>query len=170
MEDKKEPTFKEVHGKTKVGMFLKDKAPGLLASLLGIAGSLIPGASGVTSTIAGLITGSTELSEEDKAHALTLLEIDFKNVDSARKMQMAVGTSEHSTLLAKNFVYYMAGFWSLIGGLYIFLVTFTTVVNPQHANTIIGFLLGTIVATIINFFFGSSQGSKDKASKLMDKF
>lgn len=160
----KEPTFKEIHGKTRVGMFLKDTAPALLKGLLAITGGLIPGAEGVTSTISQFIKTSTELDSEQKETALQMLALDVQNVADARAMQKEA--LKQDDLFSKRFVYYMAGFWSLIGGVYIFLVTFTTVVNPQHANTIIGFLLGTIVATIINFFFGSSVGSKNKTDLL----
>jgi hypothetical protein len=161
---KKDPTFKEIHGETRVGKFLRDTAPNLLKSVLGIAGNLIPGASGVTDVISGLIGGSEELTAEQKVEALALLQLDMQNVANARDMQKAALSQDD--VFSKRFVYYVAAFWSVIGGVYIFLVTFTEVENPQHANTIIGFLLGTIVATIINFFFGSSQGSKDKTRHL----
>jgi hypothetical protein len=36
----------------------------------------------------------------------------------------------------------------------------------RFADTILGFLLGTVVATIINFFLGSSAGSKEKTETL----
>jgi hypothetical protein len=159
-------TFKDIHGKTKLGLFLQEKAPNLLSGILDVAGGLIPGASGVTDTIKGLI-GQSSLSEEDKAYALKLIDIDFKNVDSARKMQSDIATSEHSTPLAKNFIYYLASFWSLITAVYVYLITFTTVVNTRAADTILGFLLGTIIATVINFFFGSSKSSKDKTNLLV---
>jgi hypothetical protein len=47
---------------------------------------------------------------------------------------------------------------------YIFLITFTNIpeTNVRFADTILGFLLGTVVATILNFFLGSSAGSKAK--------
>ena len=47
---------------------------------------------------------------------------------------------------------------------YIFLITFLTIPadNIRFADTVLGFLLGTVIATILNFFFGSSKGSSDK--------
>lgn len=54
--------------------------------------------------------------------------------------------------------------WSAFAMFYILMITMTEVPesNVRYVDTIIGFLLGTIVATIINYFFGSSKGSKDK--------
>jgi hypothetical protein len=34
--------------------------------------------------------------------------------------------------------------------------------NVRFADTVLGFLLGTIIATIINYFYGSSKSSADK--------
>ena len=56
----------------------------------------------------------------------------------------------------------------------IFFITFGNIPsdNVRFADTILGFLLGTIIATIINFFLGSSKGSADKSeiiNKLKDK-
>jgi ABC-type nitrate/sulfonate/bicarbonate transport system permease component len=36
----------------------------------------------------------------------------------------------------------------------------------DFANIILGFLLGTAVATIISFFYGSSKSSKDKTEMM----
>jgi hypothetical protein len=51
---------------------------------------------------------------------------------------------------------------------YIFFITFGTIQesNVRFADTILGFLLGTVVATIINFFLGSSAGSKEKTEAM----
>ena len=57
-----------------------------------------------------------------------------------------------------------------IGFLYLFLVTFIPIPTggAEHAKTIVGFILGTVVATIIQYFWGSSKGSADK-SKFIEK-
>jgi hypothetical protein len=61
--------------------------------------------------------------------------------------------------LAKHFTYWFAWFWGVISAIYFFAVTFITVppAGENFANIILGFLLGTAVSTIINFFFGSSE-------------
>jgi len=64
----------------------------------------------------------------------------------------------------KRFPIILAGYWSIVATIYIGLITFTTIPQPnlRFADTILGFVLGTVVATIINFFLGSSSGSKEK--------
>lgn len=52
--------------------------------------------------------------------------------------------------------------------IYIFCITFIEVPkdNQKFADTILGFLMGTLVATIIQFYFGSSHNSRDKDKSL----
>ncbi len=88
------------------------------------------------------------------------------NTDSARKMQIAA--LQQDDKFSKRFVMYLAMFWSATAVVYIFLITFTDIpaLNVRFADTILGFLLGTVVATILNFFLGSSAGSKEKTEAL----
>jgi predicted membrane channel-forming protein YqfA (hemolysin III family) len=71
--------------------------------------------------------------------------------------------------IAKNFIYLFAWFWSITSVLYFFCVTFIPMPQGSRdfANIILGFLLGTAVATIISFFYGSSKSSKDKTDAMM---
>ena len=96
------------------------------------------------------------------------LKLEYQNTDSARDMQKAALAQDDK--FSKRYVYYLATFWSIVGMLYIFLITFMEIPekNVRFADTILGFLLGTIVATIINFFFGSSKGSKDKHDSMKE--
>ena len=149
--------YKDKHGKTLVGNFLSKTAP----HILDIVGDVVPGGKVASVIIKNLIDKDETLSPQQKAEALNLLKLDVENTKDARDMQKTA--LQQDDLFSKRFVYYLATFWSVIGATYLFLATFTTVVNPKMADTVLGFLLGTIVATIINFFFGSSQGSKDKA-------
>lgn len=61
--------------------------------------------------------------------------------------------------IATHFTYWFAWFWGVISAVYFFAVTFIEVpsAGENFANIILGFLLGTAVSTIINFFFGSSE-------------
>jgi hypothetical protein len=155
--------FKEKHGKTLVGNFLSKAAP----HILDIVGDVVPGGELATGVLKSLIDKDEKLSPQQKAEALNLLKLDVENTKDAREMQKAALLQDD--LFSKRFVYYLATFWSVVGATYLFMATFTTVINPKMADTVLGFLLGTIVATIINFFFGSSQGSKDKAKELLNK-
>lgn len=75
-----------------------------------------------------------------------------------------------SDVWVKRFPIVLASYWSIVATVYIAAVTFANIPAPniRFADTIIGFVLGTVVATIINFFLGSSQGSKDKEDKLKE--
>lgn len=90
------------------------------------------------------------------------------NTSDARDMQKEA--LKQSDTFSKRFIYYLAAAWSSISMLYIFVITFIPIPTPniRFADTILGFLLGTIIATILNFFFGSSKGSHDKDTTIME--
>jgi len=76
MSDKKK-RFKDIHGKTRVGKWLKEKAPNLLGTVLNVAGDLIPGGNAFKTVVGGLISESEEVTPEDREHAIKLLEFDI---------------------------------------------------------------------------------------------
>lgn len=85
-----------------------------------------------------------------------------KGMEDARNMHReAINQGDKFT---KRGIYYLAFFWSTVASVYLFCVTFIAlpVANQRIADTILGFLLGTIVSAIINFFFGSSYSSQQK--------
>jgi len=104
--------------------------------------------------------------ESARAHRKELLEMAYADTANARAMQ--VEAIKHGDKFSKRFIYYFAAFWSVGAALYIAFITFGSIPesNIRFADTILGFILGTIIATIIQFFFGSSQGSKDKEEAL----
>ena len=69
-----------------------------------------------------------------------------------------------------KFMLYLAASCLLICFIYIFLITFVAIPkdNQRYADLCLGFLLGTFMATIIQFFFGSSNSSKIKDEALQN--
>jgi len=164
--------MKDGNKKGRVKDWIKTKGKNILGKGLDIFGEFTGKES--IERIGEMLQDSPDLNEDEKAEAaelvqqeLELYRIDAEDRANARNLQ--IEALKQSDNFSKRFVYYMAAFWSIVGAVYLFLVTFTDVTNEAHANTIIGFLLGTIVATIINFFFGSSKGSKDKNELLIKK-
>ena len=131
-------------------------------------------------SLTGIDIESKELTAEDKQKIMDsqieIMKIDFEklkleyqNTNDARDMQKV--SLQQDDIFSKRYVYYLATFWSLVAVGYIFLITFISIpeANVRFADTTLGFLLGTIVATIINYFFGSSKSSSDKNQLLKDK-
>jgi len=106
------------------------------------------------------------LREAAQKHEEFKIEQANKNTADARAMQTAA--LQQNDTFSKRFVMYLATFWSVTAVTYIFFITFGTIpeINVRFADTILGFLLGTVVATILNFFLGSSAGSKEKTDAL----
>lgn len=94
-----------------------------------------------------------------------VLRMAYGDIANARNMQVEALRQEDN--FAKRFIYLFATFWSIFAAGYIGFITFGTIPadNQRFADTILGFLLGTVVATILQFFFGSSMGSKEKDKK-----
>jgi multisubunit Na+/H+ antiporter MnhE subunit len=61
--------------------------------------------------------------------------------------------------------------WSAFAIGYIILITTYNIPekNLRFVDVVLGFIMGTVVSTILNFFFGSSQSSKDKTKELSKK-
>lgn len=97
-----------------------------------------------------------------QTHERELLLMAYGDVANARNMQVEALRQED--LFSKRFIYIFATFWSIFAAGYIGFITFGHIPedNQRFADTILGFLLGTVVATILQFFFGSSMGSKKK--------
>ncbi|WJN61346.1 hypothetical protein [Pseudomonas sp. SO81] len=98
-----------------------------------------------------------------------LLELDAEESErdrqdraSARAMQIAALQQEDP--FSKRFVYYFAAAWSLFAMGYLLLITLYAIPESaqRYADTTLGFLLGTIIATIVAYFFGSSRASAGK--------
>jgi hypothetical protein len=152
---------------TKVGGFLSGVAPDLFKTGLSLASGFLPDG-GLLSTLASKIKSSSELDAEQKAETLHLLALDVQDRADARAMQTAIATSEHSTKLAKNFIYYLAGGVFVFSASVVLLLFFKEVPasNRDVVNFVLGVLVGTGLTGVFNYFFGSSAGSKEKGVQL----
>lgn len=110
-----------------------------------------------------------KISEAAMKHEEFLISEGYKDIADARDMQKEALKQED--VWSKRFIYIFAGIWSIFSMVFIFAITFGNV--PQEsirfADTILGFLLGTIIATIIQFFFGSSVSSRKKTDEMFDE-
>lgn len=63
-----------------------------------------------------------------------------------------------------KFMLWLAVISTILFFIYIFCVTFFVIPekNTQIVNYILGFLSGTLISTIYNYYFGSSNSSKSK--------
>ena len=103
-----------------------------------------------------------KLRQEDDRLSVEVEKAYLADTQSARQMQTAA--LNQSDLFSKRFIYYFAMFWAVAAAIYIGFITFAPIpeANIRFADTILGFLLGTIVSQIISFFYGSSSSSQSK--------
>jgi hypothetical protein len=102
-------------------------------------------------------------------HQEFMAELDFKNTQDARNMNKEAMHNDDPWI--RRFMPLFSAFWSVAGVSYLFAITFGTVptANQRFADTILGILIGTIITTIINFYYGSSQSSRDKTKEMVKK-
>jgi len=147
-------------------------APALASIVAGPAGSAAVSAIARHLGVADTVEAVTQAVAADPDAALKLAQIDLEtirvqhaNTENARAMQVAA--LAQSDVFSKRFTMYLTGFWSLCAAVYIGFITFSIIPesNVRFADTILGFLLGTVIATMLNFWFGSSIGSKEKDAR-----
>ena len=150
--------------------FLAKAAPALATAVAGPLGAVAVSAIAKQFGVADTIEAVTKAVVEDPEAALKLAQIDvdklkmqYANTADARAMQVAA--LNQSDVFSKRFTMYLTAFWSVCAAIYIGFITFSVIpdTNVRFADTILGFILGTVIATMLNFWFGSSIGSKEKA-------
>jgi len=109
-----------------------------------------------------------ELKAAAMRHEEFKIEQANKNTADARAMQVAALQQGDSR--AKHFVMDFGWFWSVFACAYIGFITFGSIpaANVRFADTILGFVLGTIVSTVLNFFYGSAHSSNDKQETIKE--
>lgn len=94
--------------------------------------------------------------KEDNRHEESYLTAQVTEYADARGMQKVALTQDD--VFSKRFIYYFAIFWSTFAVVYLTAITFIEIPKDslRFADTTVGFLLGTVVATLIGFFYGNS--------------
>lgn len=86
----------------------------------------------------------------------------------ARELQRAALSSDD--VVARRFIYFYATLLTVLTFAFIFFAAFGPEVKSDEQrriiDTVLGFLLGVSLSAIIQYFFGSSVGSKDKDEKI----
>ena len=135
-------------------------AVGWIASKLGIDDATVEG-------VTQALTGNPEMTMKLKELDLEYAKLEVADRDSARKAYAAVATSENATKLDKAVVPILALGTVFLAFLFIGILIFIDVASDQQQMII--FALGFITSSagqVLSFYFGSSQGSKDKTKEL----
>nr|WP_299241412.1 hypothetical protein [uncultured Halomonas sp.] len=161
-----------------VGGFLGNIAPGVGAAL---GSNVLPGAGTAVGAELGRRVANAlgvEATPEAVAQAIQadpegakakLKELDIEHTrlvlaDKADARAMQVAALNQDDTFSKRFLYYFSAGWSLFAMAYVGSITFAGVPEDsvRFADTVLGFLLGTLIAAIIQFFFGSSRRDQDR--------
>ena len=135
-------------------------AVGWLADKLGIPDATVDG-------ITEALTGNPEMTMKLKELDLEYAKMDAADRDSARKAYAAVATSEYATKLDKAVVPIQALGTETLSILLIAILMYRD--EPVDQQQMIIFALGFITSSagqVLSFYFGSSQGSKDKTKEI----
>lgn len=109
-----------------------------------------------------------KVAEAAMKHEEFCIEQAYKDTADARDMQKEA--LKQDDVWSKRFIYIFAGAWSLFAMIFIFCVSFGTIQpdSVRFVDSVLGFLMGTVVSTILQFFFGSSLSSRKKTEDLME--
>jgi len=135
-------------------------AVGWIASKLGIDDATVEG-------VTQALTGNPEMTMKLKELDLEYAKLEIADRDSARKAYAQVATSEYATKLDKVVVPVLA--LGVVGLAFTLIGVLMFVNTPQDQQQIIIFALGFITSAagqVLSFYFGSSQGSKDKTEEM----
>ena len=135
-------------------------AVGWIASKLGIDDATVEG-------VTQALTGNPEMTMKLKELDLEYAKMDAQDRDSARKAYSEVATSQYATKLDKAVVPVLALGTVALAFLFIGILIFIDVASDQQQMII--FALGFITSSagqVLSFYFGSSQGSKDKTKEI----
>jgi hypothetical protein len=135
-------------------------AVGWLADKLGVDDATVEG-------VTAALTGNPELTLKLKELDLEYAKLEQMDRDSARKAYSEVATSANATKYEKAVAPTLA--LGTVGLAFLFIGFLMWKDIPSDQQQIIIFALGFITSSagqVLSFYFGSSQGSKDKTKEL----
>jgi len=153
---------------------LKGIAPTLATAVAGPLGGVAVtalankfGVSDSIDAVAKAIAGDPQAAEKLQELELEYAKLDAQDRDSARKAYAAVATSENATKLEKLVVPVLA--LGVVGLAFSLIGVLMFVDTPNDQQQLVIFALGFITSAagqVLSFYFGSSQGSKDKTEDM----
>ena len=153
---------------------LKGIAPTLAGAVAGPLGAAAItaissklGVSDSVEEVAKAIAGDPQAAQKLAELELEYAKLDAQDRDSARKAYAAVATSENATKLEKLVVPILA--LGVVGLAFTLIGILMFVDTPSDQQQLVIFALGFITSAagqVLSFYFGSSQGSKDKTEEM----
>lgn len=130
--------------------------------LTGGAGSIIKDVGEVVGEFVTTDKERMAAAQEMESLGIRREEAYLKDTQDARHMQVAA--LQQDDLFSKRFIYWFAVGWSVFAMGFMLIVTLCNIPeqNLRMVDTILGFLLGTAIAGIFNFFLGTTFRSQKK--------
>jgi hypothetical protein len=102
---------------------------------------------------------------EAAKHEEFMAELDEKSRQRATDMQLKAMDSDDP--FVRRFLYYFIALWSVFAVIFIPCLIWMQIPesNIRFADTILGYVLGTVITGMFAFLLGSSQGSRNKDKK-----
>jgi hypothetical protein len=151
---------------------LKTAAPMLATAVAGPMGGMAVKAIAEKLGVEDTVEAVTKAMQNDPDAAAKLAQIDLEQfkaeaADRADARAMQVAALQSDDPFVRRYVYYFITCWSIFSMIFIPAIVFFDIPegNERFADTILGFLLGTMVASMFSFLLGSSLGSKTKDKK-----
>ena len=152
---------------------LKTMAPGLATLVAGPLGGVAVKAIAEKFGVEDTLEAVTNAIQSDPEAAMKLREIDLKELeahakdrDSARDREVQIATSDKAPMLNKVVTPVLA--LGVVGLSFILFAILIFVDVKPEAKDILIYILGVLsaaVTQILSYYFGSSQGSKDKSEE-----
>jgi len=159
--------YKDEKGTTRIGDILRGMGD-VGKPILAAAGKLT--GQPWLNAIADGIKSSSDIKGEQKRALFEMLKLDVADRKDSRNMNVEIQKSKNASWLSKNIVPMLAIVLTLMVALAIVALFYVSIPEANKATVymVMGSLMTAWIASI-TFYFGSSQGSKDKTNVLSGK-